>query len=161
MANLTDGADWLEIYDIFLTATPNPSKPGKHYPLGVVIIPTPLDNYTIAVSATIAIPRPTWNLGAKVFPLINIVGSNIGNARVARNYSVLLGETTIIKIERFTDAYYQLGIAIPSWFADIHLSVWAYTGTDSIKSTEERLTAIEQNLERIEAKIDTSESYGI
>lgn len=142
MANLTDGADWLEIYDIFLTAIPNPSKPGKHYPLGVVVVPTPLDNYTIAVSATTANPKLTWNLGAKVFPIINVVGSNIGNARVARNYSVLLSETTIIKIERFTDAYYQLGIAIPSWFSDIHLLVWVYTGTETPDGFDELIKTL-------------------
>lgn len=154
MANLTNGADWLEIYDVFLTATPNPNKPGKHYPLQGVVVPTPLDNYTIAVSATTAIPKPTWNLGAKVFPIITVVGSNIGNARINRDYSVLLGKTTIIKIDRFTEARYQLGIIIPSWFPDIHLSVWVYVGIESIKSTDERLESIEQDLAQIETKID-------
>ena len=154
MANSTDGAVWLEIYDIFLTASPNLNKPGKYYPLEGVVVPTPLDNYTVAIAATTSNPKPSWKLGAKVFPIISVVGSNIGDARVARNYPVLLGETTIINIERFTIARYKLGIAIPSWFPDIHLSVWVYVGIDSIKSTDERLDFIEQNLVRIESKID-------
>lgn len=154
MIDLSNGAQWQKIYDRFHVAQPIADRPGRHYPIFPVVIPVTLDNYTVAVSCKPTASKPTWQLGAKVYSLIDISNPDIDSAKYNYYYTVKINEINIIKIKRLS-TYYRLLVEIPNWFADAYLQVWVYTGTETIKSTDERLAAIEQDLERIEAKLDS------
>lgn len=153
MIDLSNGTQWLKIYDQFHVAQLILDQPSKHYPILPIVVPATLDNYTVAVSSKPTQFKPSWQLGAKIYSLIDISNSDIDTAKYNYYYSVSINEVNILKIKRLS-TYYRLLIEVPRWFTDAHLQVWVYTGTETIKSTDERLESIEQDLERIELKID-------
>lgn len=155
MADLSNGANWLKIYDQFIVAQAVPNKPGKFYPIQGVIVPAVLDVHTIAVLSSTTNPRPSWDLGAKVFQIITVLGSDIGNARNRRNDYVELNQSTIIRLQRIS-TYYRVGVKIPAWFPDVHLQVWTFTGIEDIQTIDEKIDHLQADLTRIEGKIDAT-----
>lgn len=154
MANLSNGADWLKIYDRFHVAQPIPNRPGKHYPIVPVIIPVTLDSYTVAVSCKPSVLKPTWRLGAKIYQLIDVNNSDIEAAKYHEDYPISINEANILSIKPIS-IYYKLLVDVPEWFADAYIQAWVYTGSQVIKPTDEKLDALAQDLARIEAKLDS------
>ncbi len=153
MTDLSNGSLWLKIYDQFHVAQAIPDRPGRHYPILPIVVPTTLDNYTVAVTCKPTQAKPTWQLGARIYSLIDITSSEIDTAKYNYYYPIKIDEINIIKIKQLS-TYYKLLIEVPRWFSDAYLQVWVYTGVEAIKSTDDRLDSIEQDLDRIEAKID-------
>lgn len=158
MIDLSNGNQWLKIYDQFTVAQSIPNQPGRHYPLLPQIIPTILDNYIIAISCKPTVSKPTWKLAAKVYSLIDINNSDIDVAKSNDYHLVSINQTNIIKINRLS-TYYRLLVEVVNWFADVHIEIWVYTGIDTLKSTNESLADIETNLIRIESKIDNYSTF--
>lgn len=156
MADLSNGANWLKIYDQFHVAQLRPDQPEKHYPIPPIVIPTVLDNYTVGVFSRPSNPKVTWNFGGKVYPLIT-VSNDISIGKYNESYPVGINETTIFKVSKiFT--YYKLLVQIPKWFVDVYLQVWVFTGIEPVNTIDQRLDDIKIQLNRIEEGINTTSS---
>lgn len=159
MTDLSNGNDWLKIYDQFHVAQAISNKPGKYYPIQGIVIPTTLDNYTATISLTTTNAKPTWHLGGRVFPIITVFGSDIGDAKTQYSRKIPLNQPTIITFRKISN-YYRIGVAIPSWFTNVYLQAWVYTGQETPDGLEGKVEQIQSDLKRIEYKIDAIETYG-
>ena len=157
MIDLSNGADWVKIYDRFHVAQVNPSKTGKYYPIPYVLIPTYLDSYTIAVSANTTQFKPTWKLGGRIYPIIEINNSDIGQARSNKFYSISINQPTVLKIQRVS-TYYRIIVDVPQWFLDAYIQVWVFNGIEPVDTLEQKVDNIQAQLNRIEQQLDTSSS---
>ncbi len=151
--DLSNGADWLKIYDQFHVAQPIPNQPGRHYPIFPLVIPRVLDNYVVAISCRPTLSKPTWRLAAKLYSLVDVNNSDIGTAKSNHYCLISINQVNIIKVKRLS-TYYRLLVEPVRWLTDAHIEIWVYTGSDVIKSTDESLADIESDLDRIELKID-------
>lgn len=153
MTDLSNSADWVKIYDAVTVAEPNPKRPGKYYPIPILVVSELIDSHTIAVLSSCSNGKPGWRFGATVFPVINIGSLEFGNARTQRSYSVGYNLTTIIKLERVS-TYYRVGVLVPRYFNDVHLQVWVFVGIEDFQSVDEKIDQIQTDLIRIESKVD-------
>lgn len=157
--DLSNGSEWQKIYDQFHVAQPNPNKPEKYYPIFPIVIPTVLDNYTVAVNSSTTKFEPTWRYGGKVYPFVAVNGSTVFSGKYAKYYPLGINETTMFKVDKIS-TYYKLIVEPPRWFVNIHLEVWVFTGQDLPVNIEEKVDQVQTNLARIERKIDAIDIYG-
>lgn len=146
MVDLSDNTNWSQIYNQIVIAQSIPNETNKHYPILPIIVPTILNSYTIAISSQPSNYKPTWDLGAKVYPIINING--IGQAQVSKGYYVPINQICIVRMTNL-QTQYRLSIHIPNWFKDVNLQVWVFKG-EIIDSVEELLKDLENLLKNIE-----------
>lgn len=156
--DLGNGLEWLKIYDQFHVAQPNPIKSGKFYPIPYILIPTYLDNYTVAILLNPTISKPSWKLGGRIYTFIEVNNSDLVSARTNRYYSVPVNIPTILNIKQIS-TYYRLIVDVPSWFADVYLQAWVYLGQETLDSLEGKVEQIQLDLKRIENKIDINDTY--
>lgn len=155
MTDLSNGNDWIKIYDQFHVAQAVPGKPGKFYPLQGIVIPTPVDQKTIAVAISTTNAKPSWQFGGRVFSIISVIGSDIGNARTQKYHAVYLDQPTIIQMTRYAIRY-QIGIGIPSWFESAYIQAWAFVGVEPTDTLEQKVDNIQIQLNRIEEQLNTT-----
>ena len=155
MADLSNGANWLKIYDQFHVAQPRPDQPGRYYPILPIIIPSVLDNYIVAVFSKPSNPKPSWTFGGKVYTLLDVNGSDISIGRYNKYHPLGINETTMFKINRVS-TYYKLLVQVPSWFIDVYLQAWVFIGEEPIESLEQKVDNIQVQLNRIEEQLNTT-----
>jgi hypothetical protein len=153
MSDLGNGANWLKIYDQFHVAQPHPEQIGKYYPISPILIPTVLDNYTVAVFSKPSSPKPTWTFGGKVYPLVSVSNSDISVGKYNSYYSLGINETTIFKVAKIS-TYYRLLVQVPKWFVDVYLQAWVFTGEEPSNNIEMKIDNIKLQLNRIEQEIN-------
>lgn len=157
MVNLSNGNDWVKIYDQHHTAQARPNQPNRFFPILPIVIPTNLDHRVVAVYSRPLNPKNTWSFGGRVYPLVN-VSNEIIVGRYSRYYPIGINEVTMFRVDRISP-YYRLVVVVPRWFPDVYLQVWTFTGIDTgDDSIEGRLTNIETELETIEIQLDRIES---
>lgn len=124
-----------------------------------------IDKYTLAIGVGSTKAKPTWRIGAFVAPRLLFSVSSMseygGLVRSNNSKAVFLNQLTLVQFEDFGLTPYALEISFPFWIEQLNIEVWKYQGLDNAKPVQEQIAEVRTNLERIESKIDTSESYGI
>ncbi|WP_414545800.1 hypothetical protein [Nostoc sp. CCY0012] len=122
-----------------------------YVPLQPIESPTFLENNIIAVYISTTIPNGRrWNFGGTVeqrFISGLTVGGSTDAAGITRRMS--LNKITTILFPKIS-ASYSLKFYFPSWFKDVQLQCWEYTGIDD---TDEQILLAEE-FENINFKLN-------
>lgn len=150
---LSDGNDWIKIFDRNFIAQPNSNKAGKHLPIPYFQIEEKLTTFNLAVKVTTQNAKPTWDLGARIYPAYIVINSELQRLRSQNYYTALLNQNTHIKIARASQEY-QIVVDFPEWFKDARIEVWKFIGIEQLDTVEEKLENILLRLVRIGTKLD-------
>lgn len=156
MLDLSNGANWTQIYNQRHYAQTMSNYSNKHLPILPITIPAVIDRHVIAVLSSPVNPKPTWDLGARIHPIINVSG--IGRMWSSKSYFVGINEPTMIQMVNLGSSY-QVGIDVPDWFTEVLYQVWVFQG-EVVKTIEETLKDLQNQLLRIEYKVDSIQAWG-
>ncbi|MFN6485438.1 MULTISPECIES: hypothetical protein [unclassified Nostoc] len=150
--DLLNQNNWVQIYDESRTAV-IATQAGGYYPIPAFEIPIQLEKHILAARCISTTAKSTWrwagNLIQKIAPPIAGINSPLVEAG---SYSMKLNRTRLVIFKPYTDTF-QLTLEGAYWLKDLRLTLWQYQGIEG-DSTEEIITSLGSDLNRIEAKID-------
>ena len=133
----------------------------RYYPFPPIEMPVKLNSHIFAVLATSTKAGRNWKFAGFLNQRIQtgIVVGGIQDAEIIQARRLFLNRISVY-LEPALTSTFSLTFNIPYWFQDISLFVWEYTGNRS-DTTEELITEVrEQELLRIESKVDDIATYG-
>lgn len=146
--DLSDGSNWVQVYDTTLFAQAVPGRQGSFYPIPNHEIPSAIDRRILAVGSSSTKTKPTWNLGFYLAMIIKIPG--VGNAEAA-SVPIRLG-LNLVRFPPLSNQY-SLKARIPKWHQEMSITIWKYIGIES--DILNFLEDIQPAVTRIESKIDS------
>lgn len=151
--DLTDGAEWLQVYDSTLTAEPITGLENRYRPIPHHVIPFDFYSYTLAIGASSSKAKPTWNLAFYLGMMIDI--PSVGNAETEAT-AIRLG----LSLVRFPPlaAPYKLKARIPRWHSEMSMTIWRYLGNEP--DVLSLVNHIDFRTKEIDRKIDSIERWG-
>ena len=111
----------------------------------------------LAIAVTSINSKPTWKFGgeiAQLFPFpkntdVFPVGQMIGDI-----YPLKISKVSFFSLSRVAPVDYELFYYPPSWFKDVQIKVWQYTGAE-FNFTEDTLIEIQDFLEDGDTTVNT------
>jgi hypothetical protein len=154
-ADLSNSANWELVSNQFFQpiptsgANPNTIYPIYEFPISPILFENPL----VAIYAKSPSAPPHWQFAGLLIQRV-AVGLVIGglNEAIQETKAVRLNTIQVFNLPQYTSTY-QLNFRVARWLRDIELNVWRYIGSQS-DSTENMIQGLEQDLARIEFKID-------
>ena len=108
--------------------------------------------------------KPYWYLGANVSQYLYIA-PDVGNVnfpggvQASDQKKLGLNRLTLVNFQDFNVIPYILVFEVPYWLRDLYIEVWEHAeGTNN--AVEDELKEIKTRLERIEFKLDTTNTIG-
>lgn len=151
--DLTDGAEWLQVYDTTLAADAIPGLTNRYRPIPNHQIPVDFYSYTLAVGASSTKAKPTWNLGFYLGMVIDI--PTVGMAETAST-PIRLG----LNLIRFPPLAvpFKLKARVPKWHQEMSMTFWRYLGNEA--DTLSIVNHIDFTTKEINRKVDAIETWG-
>ena len=154
VVEFTKEGSWQQVYEerrtcIFITDkvfTPIPA-----FEIGFLF-----DTHIIAIRAISTRAKSTWRYAGSLHQRLQLGSGGTASSLPTvdlSNKGILLNRTTLIDLPAYT-AEYALVFQPPTWMQDIRVTFWQYLGINSDNVTQS-LAAIDQDLERIEVKLDS------
>jgi hypothetical protein len=157
--NLGNPDNWNQVYNTTVAALLIGN--GRYAPIPKIAVPIQLESPILAVYISCSPNKPTWKFGAWLNQNI-FTGLTIGGLTDAENVQrrkIWLNKISLARLDKLSENY-AVSFDIPKWFESVSISLWEYTGIIS-DSTEELINEIRDNeLPRIEQKIDDILTYG-
>lgn len=72
MIDLSNGSEWLKVYEQQKFAQPIAGKPNKFKPIPLTIIPDFIESSFVAISVLVNNSKPNWTYGGKAFQIIQV-----------------------------------------------------------------------------------------
>jgi hypothetical protein len=156
---LGNTANWSQVFSSTVAAYQIGN--GKYAPIPKIVIPTQLESPILAVYISCNPNKPTWKfagwLSQSVFTGLTIGG--VTDAENVQRRKIWLNKITLVRLEKLANSY-SIDFEVPKWFESVSIQVWEYTGTVE-DSTEQLIREIRENeLKRIEQKVDDISNYG-
>jgi hypothetical protein len=117
--------NWIRLYTGLFTVTPIGSGT-RYVPIPESVLPVLSDERILAAKATSAAAIKTWKTGGWLTPIIDLVSTEFGEARLSQ-HRVPLGYAGFIILPEFAQSY-RLRLSIPRWIKDVRIDVWQYIG---------------------------------
>jgi hypothetical protein len=168
MWELSTRGNWVlvatERKTIVRTYTPNDPKVEYKYD-EISPIYVEITKPAVLIGAFSETAKPHWFLGGIVSQYLFISPSTylgfMSGVKAEKVINIGLNRLNFIEFKTYNLNSYVLEIKIPYWLEDIYIEVWEYQGYEAPNFINADLEAIKEDLERIEAKIDAVENYGI
>ena len=161
VVDLSNSANWNLSWNNTFEVERIGGEGSKYYPFPPIEMPVKLTSHVFAVLATSAKAGRNWKfagfLNQRIQTGIVVGGSQDAEVIQARRFFL---NRISVYLEPALTSTFSLTFNIPYWFQDISIFVWEYTGNRS-DTTENLITEVrEQELLRIESKVDDIATYG-
>lgn len=150
--DLLNQNNWVQIYDESRTAQVA-TEAGGYFPIPAFEVPIQLDKHILAARCISTTAKFNWRWAGNLIQKINPPIAGINSPLVeAGTYSMKINRTKLVIFKPLTSTY-QLTLEGAYWLKDLRLTLWEYQGIEG-DSTEELITTLSGDLNRIELKID-------
>ncbi|NJR15713.1 MAG: hypothetical protein HC785_08370 [Calothrix sp. CSU_2_0] len=159
--DLSNSSNWELIWEKLTKAQTSPTDSGRYFPIPTIEMPIQLESPIFAVLAESEKARSTWKFAGNVSQLIQtgIIGFGTNDVQFEASKKLWLNRVTIYNFPKISTSF-SLKFDIPYWYEEISLTVWEYLGSYG-DSVEELIEQIRDNeLARIEQKVDDIATYG-
>lgn len=161
VVDLSNSANWNLAWNNTFEVQRTGGEGSRYYPFPPIEMPIALSSHIFAVLATSTKAGRNWKFAGFLNQRIQtgILVGGIQDAEVVQARRFFLNRISIYLEPELTSTY-SLTFNIPYWFQDITINVWEYTGERS-DTTEKLIKEVrEQELQRIESKVDDISTYG-
>lgn len=156
MVDLSNGSEWLKVFEQQKFAQAIPDKPGKFSPIPLTIIPDFIESRLVVVSVLALNSKPTWTYGGRALQIIQVTSqSDIGYFSAQKTYPLRINDATLIEFDNLS-TYYRVAVDVPRWFDTAYINLWVYVGGTLVDSVEEKLAEIKLQLDRIEQSMSST-----
>ena len=150
--------NWVEVFNKTTAAIQVTNT--RHAPIPDIKAEVDIDQRILAVQVASSKAKDTWNFGG----LLNQQNSSISNAlstnsQVIAKRRLWLNQIKLLMFPEHT-LNYRISLKVPIWFKDVSLKVWKYIGFENDVTDNLLLEIRQQELQRIESKIDDLNAYG-
>ncbi|MGD1910785.1 MAG: hypothetical protein ACFB2X_07990 [Rivularia sp. (in: cyanobacteria)] len=150
--------NWVKVFTKTTTAIKITST--QHAPIPEIKVEVDIDRQILAIQVTSSKAKNTWNSAG----LLNQQNSSISNAlgtnsQVIAKRKLWLNQVNLLMFPEHT-LDYRVSLKVPTWFEDVSLKIWKYIAPASNVTDNLLLEIRQQELQRIESKIDDLNAYG-
>lgn len=156
MIDLSNGSEWLKVFEQQKFAQAILDKPGKFKPIPLTIIPDFIESRFVVVSVLVLNSKLTWTYGGRALQIIQVSNeSDIGFFSAQKTYPLRINDATLIEFDNLS-TYYRVAVDVPRWFQAAYINLWVYVGSTLAGNIEEKLAEIKSQLDRIEQSMTTT-----
>lgn len=151
--NLTDQANWLQVYDASREVTNRTAI--SYTPLPPLEIPFLFDKRILSIKVTSTTAKPYWKHGGVITQRFRIGSGGSASVLPIADFTrrkLHLHRTELFIFPQYTENY-QLLLDAPYWVEDLRLTIWEYTGPEA-DSTDELVELTRIDVLRVEAKVN-------
>lgn len=158
IADLGNSNNWDSLWSANLEGVSAGSD--RYYPIPEANCPLLIDKHILAVATSSSNSSASWKSAGFLNYKIRtgLVVGGLPDTQIGKGFRIKLNQITLLILPRYSETF-SISFGIHYWIQQISIDVWQYTGTLE-DSTELMLEGIKNNeLARIEQKID--ENYGL
>lgn len=151
---LGNSANWEQLYSTSVNAV-SLGAGSAFAPIPKITVPVLISSHIIVVSVTSSAAKDSWYFGGLISQKINL-GLTVGglpDSDGVQKSKLYLNRLTLLIFPRLTSSY-SVEFEIPKWFRQVSIILWQYIGQVE-DSTELMLLSLQNDLSRIESKIDS------
>lgn len=159
--NLSNSNNWREVWAELIRAQRVVTDIERYYPIRTIEMPVQLESPIFAVLIENQQAAQTWRFAGNMTQSIQtgILGFGTNDVELAEPKKLWLNRVCIHIFPKITSTF-SLKFDVPHWFEEASITVWEYLGNYG-DTTEELIKQVrEENLTRIEQKIDDISTYG-
>lgn len=150
--------NWESIFNKTVTAIKATNT--QHAPIPDIKAEIDIDRRILAVQVTSDKAKSTWNWAGSLNQLNSSISNALGtNSQTIIKRKLWLNQINLLIFPRHTLTY-RISIKVPNWFEDVSLKVWKYVGIENDTINDLILEIRQEELQRIESKIDDLNAYG-
>lgn len=155
IADFQQENNWVQTWADHVEAQPVNGNPNRRIPIRTIVVPILIESPVLGIFVNSDTAAPHWRYAGMCRQIIP-TGLTIGgvtNAHTERR-KLYLYRLNLLILPKLT-AEYSLQIDVPYWIIDLRLNLFEYVGLIG-DSTEIALNSLEEDIARIESKIDSA-----
>lgn len=155
---LNNPDNWERIFEKNVSALKITSS--RHSPIPDIKADVDVDRRIVAVEVISINAKNTWKWGGFFNQEVNSVKNALGvNSASITKRRIWLNQLNLLIFPEYT-VKYRMSFTVPDYFKDISLKVWKYIGVEVNEADNLLLEIRQEELQRIESKIDDLSEYG-
>ncbi|MEM9922505.1 MAG: hypothetical protein AAF915_01905 [Cyanobacteria bacterium P01_D01_bin.50] len=155
---LNKSENWVQIFNKTIVATKVTST--RYAPIPNIKPEINIEQRILAIQITCSNAKDTWNWAGYLSQLNTSISNALGTtSQVIEKRKLWLNQVNLLMFPEHT-LDYRVSLNVPTWFEDVSLKIWKYIASASNVTDNLLLEIRQQELQRIESKIDDLNAYG-
>ena len=155
---LNKSENWVQVFSKTVTAIKVTDT--RHAPIPQIKAEVDIDCRILAIQITSSTAKDTWNFAGYLSQLNASISNALGtNSQTVAKRKLWLNQINLLIFPKHT-LNYRINFTVPDWFEDATVKAWKYVGVENDVTNDLLLKIRQEELQRIESKVDDISNYG-